>query len=67
VIRYGLPATLWPPARLYAAVTPSVAKKPESDPVKTGSTAPYVLLAAFGVTDAVALLMAKLAVLYVTL
>ena len=60
---YGLPATVSPDVRLYVAVTPSAALKPESVPVSDGSEVPYILLAAFGVTEALALLMVKLAVL----
>ena len=60
---YGLPATVSPAVRLYVAVTASLGRKPVSVPVNAGSDAPYVLLAAAGVTDAVALLIVNAAVL----
>jgi len=52
-----------PFVRLYAAVTPSLAMKPDSVPLRAGSAAPYVFEATFGVTEAVALLIVNTAVL----
>src|SRR5437870_11420731 len=66
LIVYGPPATVSPAVRPYVARTASVARKPLSVPVNAGSVAPYVLLAAAGVTDAVALLIVNAAVLYVS-
>ena len=60
---YGPPATVSPVVRLYAAVTLSPARKPESVPVKAGSPAPYSFVAAFGVTLAAFGVIVKVAVL----
>src|SRR5438309_11155820 len=56
MITHSQPAALSPTVRLYIAVTASLARKPLSVPVNVGSVAPYVLLAAAGVTDALTLL-----------
>ena len=59
---YGLPATVSPTVRLYAAVTLSPARKPESVPVKAGAPPPYSFVAAFGVTFAAFGVIVKVAV-----
>ena len=63
LIAYGPPATVSPAVRVYVAITPSLAIKPANVPVKIGSLVPYVLDAAAGLTEAVALLIVKAAVL----